>query len=308
MKKVSLFFALGCAVALASCGGGDNKSKSTDSEEEVVNIEEVEDEDSKIKPPFSIVAVSEWLEYNDYDRAVLGTRVYYTIEVKANGTYEAVGNVEDFDNYGKMWYPKDEYDFEHSGRWTVEHRAMGDSYQDVYDLHFPSGDTFAYIPDDLEYFWSGKTIDHYKAGWSDCANLNMNKAIRIAEIITPKGKKVIIPENERVMKEPEAPEGPNIIGNTYEYVSNSYSLCDDYTCKECTCHITFQHDEAIAEFIVKEDGVEVKHDKETTKYKYKYPYIRLGKEVRISDGTTMSSGKVVSDSVINMWYNLNLVK
>ena len=79
-------------------------------------------------------------------------------------------------------------------------------------MRLQDGTPVTFIPDDFECFWDGY---HDAGGWSDCANLNMSNSIKIAEITTPNGTIVKIPENQRLTKDPE-PTGPSIAGKTYE--------------------------------------------------------------------------------------------
>ena len=194
-----------------SCNSNAQKQESNMEEDEVVDAfpdeEENADEASGYEAPFTIKATEEELDPSIHT----GTRLSYTIEVNKNGTYTIKQTRQRKSNWTNFeWKADGENEF--TGRWTMAHRAVGESYQNVYDLRFTNGYTFVYIPDDLENIWISK--NQTPVDWSDCANFKMSTATKVAEIQTPKGTKVIIPENERFTPEPEE---FNLVGKTYGY-------------------------------------------------------------------------------------------
>lgn len=290
---------------MVACSGSSTKQDSGQEGTEEVTEDGLtkegsseEEDPTNYEPPFTIIGVREDIvRLSNGEPGIGSSRVWYTIEVKKNGTYESIRVNESFNERARVWEYGGNSDGNKdidSGRWTVSYRTIGETSQKVYDLHRASGKSLYYIPEDLEYFWCTALSEH-TADWDDCANLNINRAIKVAEIITPKGTKVIIPENERIEPEPEVAPGPDIIGKTYEYVRNAYDSTNADT-KEITktSRVKISDKELIAEYIIEIPGEEPSHLTVVTPYKYKGGLLRLDKGIKLSD---------VNDSIYQMTFS-----
>lgn len=292
-KKLCYLLSASLTLFIMACGGqkenqSDETSYANESEE---GMEDTEiSEPASYEAPFTVLGVQEKLNIDRIENVMVdGTRAWYTIEVKKNGTYEATVKTElNSWRTGGEWMDDEEYNY--SGRWTVSYRAVGDSWQKVYDLRYKNGNSFVYIPDDLEYFWSTMGLFD-SADWTDCANFNFKNAIKVAEITTPKGTVVIIPENERVAKEPEIPAGPAIVGKIFvdedvyqdTRVSNSpvYKTITKWVVSKDSIHV---------------DRVSYENDKIDNSIQRAYGYTYKGTKLRLkSPDGSVADAEVVDD-------------
>lgn len=298
---------------MTACGNGTSKQDSeeaTAASDSIAQLGEVEEpEPTNYEPPFTIIAVREDISKLSNGEPQMGSsRVWYKIQVNKNGTYESEMVGERWLEDAKTWELAGNVEMNktrHSGRWTLEHRQMGAEFQNVYDLHYPSGRSLFYIPDDLEYFWCEAGGDH-SADWSDCANLNLSNAIKVAEIITPKGTKVIIPENERVEPEPEVAPGPTLAGKTFGRTSTQATM--DGGEIALIRRIAFTDTEFTYENVEMTNDKETSHETMKGTYKQKGTYIRLGRGIRIGADTDSTYQFGVSTDGTRLTHGLNLIK
>ena len=201
IKKTLNLVIVAICVFITACGNNSQKQDTTQENHEAVadvvetNVPEPEEEPTNFEPPFTVFGVREVLDKS----LKTGTREWLTIELKKNGSYTATQKDERKDGEGYKW--RENGTDEYSGRWTVTYRTVGESSQKVYDLHHKNGDTFVYLPDDLEYFWRNGGLFEWASDWNDCANFNYSNAFKVVEYTTPKGTKIVVPEGERVDKE-----------------------------------------------------------------------------------------------------------
>ena len=137
---------------------------------------EESEEEPSYRPPFTVEA-----EYFDdgtsgYGSGDYKSRIIYKVEVKKNGTF-VLNLRRERNNPNTNFEWKLDGEREITGKWAVVYRTMGEDSQKVYDLRYTNGETFAYLPDDLEYGWFSNTENN--AQWSDCSNLRMSTASKI---------------------------------------------------------------------------------------------------------------------------------
>lgn len=155
MKKYLFLIAitLGVTVATTSCGGDKKTTEeaaSNEATEKNTSTEAIVEvaEDNTLKPPFTITAVRED-HYDNYD----DTRKTVTITFKENGMYEGVEVFEKLEKGTDVWTPNDQIkDKTISGKWTTNHREVGENYQKVYVIS-SDGDIGYFVPEDGEYMY-----------------------------------------------------------------------------------------------------------------------------------------------------------
>lgn len=316
-KKYLSFFVTGLLLVITSCGNKGEKQIGEDSHEDGIesmtgdSISEVsEPEQTNYEPPFTLNGVLEEIR-KDGNKIEYGARTWYTIEVNKNGLYKATVKNE-LNSWRSNGEWVDDGINEYSGRWTVTYRTVGETSQKVYDLRHKDGDTFVYIPDDLEYFWSthityGVEGAPWRADWEDCANFNLNKAIKVTEFTTPKGKTILVPEDERVEKEPELPKGPDVVGKTYVYenVTQDTRFANSPVYKS-VIKWKISKDSIDVDFLEYENEEETSHSSGTMAYTYKGNTLYFKREYRATPfDAVVTSAEVIDDGRCIQCYGRN---
>lgn len=272
IKYLSLLCIIMMSLVTACNSNASKQEANEEMEDEVIDSfpDEVETvaEVSNYEAPFTIKVTEEELNPSIHT----GTRLSYIIEVNKNGTYSIKQTRQRKSNWTNYeWKADGENEF--TGRWTVTHRAVGEDYQKVYDLRFTNGNTFVYIPDDLENIWISKNYN--PVDWADCANFKMSTATKVAEIETPKGTKVIIPEEERFTPEPEE---FILEGKTYGY---DYTYDANSVTHKTLTFLTFGSDNNIDVENVYYSGGEDGSDKIDNIVRYTVYYRKIGNTIEI---------------------------